>query len=142
METADKITTRLEKLREFVRILERLKGVTEEELQKDIDKSAKAERYLQLAIEVCIDISEMLIAEEKLPAPQTARQVIERLGEAGILEPQFAKEFAKSAGMRNILIHDYTKIDYKEVADKINNRLGDFDTFAKAVAKHLNTRIK
>jgi len=42
------------------------------------------------------------------------------------------------AGFRNLLVHDYLKIDYEKMADKVNNRLGDFEIFAKSVAKHLS----
>ncbi len=139
METKDKIVERLEKLREFVEILKTLKGVTSYELGEDIDKRAKAERFLQLAIEACIDIAELVIVAEKLETPKTAGEAIIILGKEGILELEFAKEFSKSAGFRNILIHDYVDINYEEVADKINNRLGDFEIFAETVAKHLTS---
>ena len=131
----EKINARLEALREYVKILKSLKGVTAKDLAIDIDKRAKAERYLQLAIEACIDIAELIVSDQRLPTPKTAREAIEVLGDNGILEKEFAYEFALAVGFRNILIHDYLKIDYNQVADKINNRLGDFEKFAQQVAK-------
>ncbi len=126
-------------MREFVEILESLKGITGQELASDVDKRAKAERFLQLAIEACIDIAELIVLKERLETPKTAGEAIIILGKKGILELGFAEEFSKSAGFRNILIHDYVEIDYEEVADKINNKLPDFEIFAKAVAKHLTS---
>lgn len=35
----------------------------------------------------------------------------------------------------------YLDIDYKEVADKINNKLGDFGRFAQQVAKFYELRL-
>jgi uncharacterized protein YutE (UPF0331/DUF86 family) len=131
----EKINSRLEALREYLGILKSLKGVTGKDLASDVDKKAKAERYLQLAIEACVDIAELIISDQRLPAPKTAREAIEILGERGILEKKFAAEFAPAVGFRNILIHDYLKIDYNQVADKINNHLGDFEKFAQQVAK-------
>lgn len=131
----DKINTRLEALKEYVEILKSLKGVSGEELKKDLDKRAKAERFLQLAIETCIDIAELVISDQRLPAPKTSKETIEILGKEGIIEEKFAKQFAPAVGFRNILIHDYLKIDYDQVADKINNRLGDFEKFAQQIAK-------
>lgn len=131
----EKINTRLETLREYVKILKSLKGVTGKDLATNIDKRAKAERYLQLAIEACVDIAELIISDQRLPTPKTARETIEILGDNGILKKEFASEFAPAVGFRNILIHDYLKIDYNQVADKINNRLGDFEKFAQQVAK-------
>lgn len=134
-DTVDKINARLEALREYVGILKSLKGVTGEQLVEDIAKRAKAERFLQLAIETCVDIAELTISDQRLPAPKTSKETIEILGGEGIIDKKFALEFAPAVGLRNILIHDYLKIDYKQVADKINNRLGDFEKFAQQIAK-------
>lgn len=135
MDTVDKINSRLEALREHLKILETLKGVTGQELVTEVDKRAKAERFLQLAIEVCIDIAELIVSDQRLPTPKTSREAIEILGNQGIIDEKLAKEFAPAVGLRNILIHDYLKIDYDQVADKINNQLGDFEKFARQVAR-------
>lgn len=134
-EVVDKINARLEALKEYVEILQSLKGVTGKELEENLDKRAKAERFLQLAIEACVDIAELVISDQRLPAPKTSKEAIEILGQEGILDKKFASDFAPAVGFRNILIHDYLKIDYEQVADKINNRLGDFEKFAQQVAK-------
>lgn len=60
-----------------------------------------------------------------------------QLGEVGVLSKKFAENFSGIAGFRNVLVRNYMEIDYDEVADKVNNRLGDFETFAKAVASYL-----
>ena len=137
MKLETRINQRLEKLRGYVEILNSLQGVNAQELRNDVDKRAKAERFLQLSIEACIDIAEIVISLKNFPTPQTAGEAIRILGKQGVLEENFAEEFSKAAGMRNILIHDYLDIDYKQVADKINNKLGDFEVFAQAVAKFL-----
>lgn len=138
LDAIDKINMRLEKLQEYVSVLKTLQGTTAQELQKDINKRAKAERFLQLSCEVVIDIAELLISDLRLRTPATARETIEILGEEGILEKEFAKQFAPMTGFRNILVHDYLKIDYEQVADKINNKLKDFNIFAKQIAKYLS----
>lgn len=134
-DTIDKINTRLEALREYVQILKSLKGITGKQLVKDISKRAKAERFLQLAIEACVDIAELVVSDQRLPVPKTSKEAIEILGQQGIIDKKFTSEFAPAVGFRNILIHDYLKIDYDQVADKINNRLVDFEKFAQSIAK-------
>lgn len=131
----DKINRRLEALKEYVGILKSLKGVSGKELKQDLDKRAKAERFFQLAIEACIDVAELVISDQRLLAPKTSKEAIEILGQEGILDKKFTSDFAPVVGFRNILIHDYLEIDYEQVADKINNRLGDFEKFAQQIAK-------
>lgn len=137
LDAIDKINIRLQKLGEYLQILSSLKGITAEELTRNVDKRAKAERYLQLAIEVCLDVAELLISDQRLPTPEKAAETIIIIGEAGIIEQDFARQFSSIAGFRNILVHDYLEIDYNLVADNINYRLIDFEKFAQQVAKFL-----
>ncbi len=106
----DKIHARLEKLKEYVSILETLQSTSEEELKTDVIKKGAIERYLQLAIEACIDIAELIISNRRFKTPETARDAIEILGEEGIISKEFADRFSKAVGFRNILIHDYLEI--------------------------------
>ena len=133
----DKIYARMENLREYVSILEGLQNTSLSELEKDPIKKGALERYLQLAIEACIDIAEILISDQRLRTPQTAREAIEILGERGILDKSFAEEFSKIAGFRNILIHDYVKIDYEIVLKNLKNNLSDFHRFIKEILDFL-----
>lgn len=137
LDAIDKVNLRLQNLREYAVILKSLRGVTAEELRTNIDKRAKAERFLQLAIEVCLDIAELLIVDQRLRTPKTSKEAIEILGDAGVLELSFARKFAPISGFRNILVHDYLEIDYEVVAENINTRLGDFEKFAKQIATYL-----
>lgn len=137
MDSIDRINLRLKKLLEYVELLKRYKGVNAYELEKDSTKRGVTERYLQLACEVVLDIANLLNAEYRFRPAQDSKDSIVILGEQKILERKFADKFSDMAGFRNILVHDYLKIDYEKVAEIINNRLSDFETFAKAVAKFL-----
>ena len=138
MDNVDKIRIRLEKLREFQHYLKEMREVTGDTLRNDIEMRCKAERFLELAVEACVDIAELLIIDQRLPTPEKASEAITILGDAKILDSEFAKEFSGIAGFRNILAHDYLKIDYDKVADKLNNHLDDFDTFSRQVAQFLS----
>ena len=129
----DKIYARIEKLKEYIVVLEGLQNTTLSELEQDAVKKGAFERYLQLAIEACIDISELIISDQRLATPTTAREAIELLGKHGILDWQFAKHFAKAAGFRNILIHDYLELDYEQVLGNLKSNLSDFHRFIKSI---------
>ncbi|HLD26831.1 MAG TPA: DUF86 domain-containing protein [Patescibacteria group bacterium] len=133
----DKVHIRLKALEEYAGILKNLQGVTGAELKTNIDKRAKAERYLQLAAESCIDIAEFIIADQRLPTPQTYRHAIELLGDHNVINKEFAYNFAKVASFRNILVHDYLQVDYEQIANNINHHLDDFDKFARQIASYL-----
>ncbi len=133
----DKIHARLEKLKEYVSILETLKSTSEDELKTDFVKKGAIERYLQLAIEACIDIAELIISDQRFKTPETAKDAIKILGEKGIISKEFADRFSKAAGFRNILIHDYLEIDYKQLLTSLKTNLTDFDTFIRSILEFL-----
>ena len=132
-----KIYLRLESLKEYLSILETLKDISLTELGKDVIKRGAIERYMQLAIESCIDIAELIISDQRLPAPSTSKDTIEILGKEKIIDEEFAKRFSKAASFRNILIHDYLKIDYKELLQNLKENLKDFDKFIQEILKFL-----
>lgn len=137
MSTIDRINLRLKKLLQYVNKLKKYKGITSEELINDSDKRDIIERNLHLACEIVIDTANSLNSEFRLPPPSDNKFAIMTLGEAGILEKKFAEELSGLAPFRNVLVHDYLELDYKIVADVLNNRLEDFVKFAKIVADFL-----
>ena len=139
MDNIDSVNMHLEKLMEFINKLKSYVGITAEELKTNDIKQAVVERNLELAAQSCIDIAEHLIADQRLKISGDSHESIVRLGEAKIIDPDFANQFAGVAGFRNILAHEYMDIDYEKVADNLNNHLGDFERFAKEVGKFLSS---
>lgn len=131
------INEKLNNLGDYLRILKGFGKVSAEYLEENEVERGAIERYLQLASEVVFDVAGQLIAEFRFPTPENYKESILILGKEKVLPQKFAKDFADIAGFRNILVHEYFKIDYKIVADILNNRLGDFNKFAQAVAKYL-----
>lgn len=131
-----KINEKLELLRGYVGVLEKMRPLQKETLLDDDIVRGAAERYLHLAAEAVIDVANQIIAEFRFRTPDDYQDTIQILGEEGVLDKSFADEFAPVASFRNILVHDYAKLDYDEIVDKINNRLGDFEKFATQVAQH------
>jgi len=41
---------------------------------------------------------------------------------------------------RNLIVHDYAQIDNLVVFNILKRRLGDFDAFARAIARYLEVR--
>lgn len=140
LDNVDKIVLRLDKLKEFVKELKEYQGTTKEVLEKDNKTSAVVDRMLELACESVLDIARLVVTDQRLKIPENSKGYILALGEAGILDKEFAEEFSRIAGFRNILVHMYLDIDYTEVADKVNNKLGDFEKFSQQIAKFYEIR--
>lgn len=139
MTLKEKVIGKLEKLREYSGYLNGYKEHSLEDLKKDPTIRGAVERYLHLSAECVIDIAEILISELGLRKPEEYREAIDILGESGILPDEFAYNFSPIAGFRNILVHEYAKIDLEEVFRHLQRDLGDFDKFAGYIIKYLNT---
>lgn len=124
-----KIQERIGKLKEYIEILKSYKHFSRQQIEEDKTIRGAVERYLYLAADISVSIAQMVIAERKLKQPSTYRDVIEILGEAGVLPKEFVSEFADMTGLRNILAHEYVKVDYDIVYDVIQNKLDQFDQF-------------
>jgi uncharacterized protein YutE (UPF0331/DUF86 family) len=136
----EEIVSRIMLLSEYVKFLQSYRKHSLDDLMTDYTLRGAVERYLELSIECCIDIAEMIISYENLKRPDSYREVILVLGNEGILPEEFAKKFSNAAGLRNALVHMYANIDINELYININSNLGDFNTFAKYIAIYLEKK--
>lgn len=97
------------------------------------------ERNLEVAAQCCIDISHRIISMEAAQKPRDYYEAIIRMGELGVLAPDFARRLAPIAGFRNILVHEYLDVDWDEVYDKLQH-LDDLARFSQLVRHWLQRR--
>lgn len=130
----DRILDRLARLDRLLALLETVVTQGESAYQDDLKTRLQAERALQLAIQICIDIGAHLIAELSLDAPSDYRGVFRSLEAAEIIEPQLATRLGDAAGLRNLLVHGYADLDDSAVWESLG-RLDDLRAFAAVAAR-------
>src|SRR5262245_16766696 len=96
-----------------------------------------AERYLQLAIQAVLDVSNHIVADLNLSLPSDNKELFELLAKRKIVSASLSRKLVAMAGFRNLLVHEYIKIDRHRVYDVLWHELGDFERFVKAVTKLL-----
>lgn len=135
----EKVCGRLRALERYCTELEGLQRVLEEEdFKRDLKNQWMVEHGLQLAIECMLDIGNHLIAAESLGSPQSYREIIEVLGQKGVIPEAFAAAIKGMAGFRNILIHDYLAVDLDEAWKALHEGPGQFREFIRYIATYLN----
>jgi len=135
----DIITRKLQLLAETVQTLVdfREDAVSFTAFQNDVKLRKASERVLQVAVEICLDIGRRIITIEKLRYPENNRDVFTVLHGAGIIPDDLLPTLHKMAGFRNLIVHDYARIDDEQVYNNLKKRLGDFDAFAAAIVQYL-----
>lgn len=136
----ERIVDRLEMLRQYLDTLKECSHEDISKLKEDKIFRGAVERYFQLAVECVIDIGEILISNLKLRKPEDARDVIDILGEKGIIPDDFAYKFGPVTGFRNILVHNYVRVDLDLVYKFLKENLEDFDLFAQHISRYLSSK--
>jgi len=95
------------------------------------------ERYLHLAAECALDIGNHIVSDRGLGSPGSYREVFSLLGEADILTPALTKKMEELAGLRNVLAHDYMRIDHAKTYDAIKKELSWIENYIESVEKFL-----
>lgn len=129
----ERIHSRLRRLESLIEVLEGVRRRGEAAYLDDRDTRLKAERALQLALQICLDVGAHLVSELRLEPPDDYRSVFRRLGAAGLIEPELADSLGEAAGLRNLLVHGYAELDDRQVWAALG-RLQDLRAFAATAA--------
>jgi uncharacterized protein YutE (UPF0331/DUF86 family) len=91
------------------------------------------ERTLHLVIETCMDLADHIVADRRLGVPETAGATFEILAGAGVISAGLAASLARMVSFRNILVHDYTRLDPAIVLRVLRTDLIDIEHFRDAI---------
>jgi uncharacterized protein YutE (UPF0331/DUF86 family) len=96
------------------------------------------EREIQLIVECATDINNMILRKLKMgPAKDYFNSFID-LAENDVIKMEFALKIAPSTGLRNILIHEYQKIDDVIVFRSIKDVLSYYNQYLEIITKYLD----
>ncbi len=134
MVDVERIGSRLDRLERLVELLDGVRAEGEQAYLQDERLRAMTERWLQLAIQTCIDIGAQLVSELSVEPPADYAGVFRSLAAGGHVEHDLGEALAAAAGQRNVLVHMYLDIDDREVFASLD-RLDDLRRFAAAAQR-------
>ncbi len=129
------IENKISSVRKHLNILKRYKDFSQQEIVEDIDRKGAVERYLYLVIQATIDLSEAVIAYKNLRKPSTMSESFQILQEDKIIPSELADHMVKMTGFRNVIAHDYEKINYDIVYDVLRNKLANIEDFLDKISR-------
>ncbi len=120
------VRRRLDQLSEYLEILDHYRAYSLEEFLADPERYGSAERFLQLAVEVILDVGNHIVADEQLGRVEKSRDVASLFLSKGFIDDQLAQKWLRMIGFRNILVHEYAELDRRIVYKVLCEQLDDF----------------
>jgi uncharacterized protein YutE (UPF0331/DUF86 family) len=128
---------RLNKLDEYLEILQRLRAYDRTTFLDDPERYGSAERFLQLTIEALNDMGSHVIADLQLGMVESYRDVPRILVERDYISSDLGELWIQMIGFRNVLVHDYLDIDRNLVYRVLQDKLEDISRLRRVFAQWL-----
>lgn len=134
MVNRDLIAAKLAELAERRERASRKCPSTADELAADPDALDLVSFNLMLAVQTCADIASHIIADEGWPVARSLAEGFQRLREQGVLLPETADALSRAVGLRNVVVHGYSRVNPDQVHAAATHGARDLEAFAREVS--------
>jgi len=93
---------------------------------------------LQLAVQNCIDIAAHIVSEHTALVVGSTNEMFYSLEENRVIDQELTEKMTKAVGLRNLIVHEYGRLDMKIIHDASRHDIKDLNGFIKAVAQAFN----
>jgi len=134
------IESHLQNMEEALANLGRYRNLSLKEFRDDLSFVWIVEKGLEILIQNLLDIGAHILASEIKTDWDDYGEIILKLGHHGIIPMDFSERIQGMAGLRNILIHEYLRVDVPKLYDYLENRLGDFTEYMSFIQEYLGKK--
>jgi len=138
MREREVIESKLRFLREYLEDLREYETISLSNYQAHKKDQRFVERTLHLACECCLDIAAHLISRSGFREPKDNKDMFVILYENSVITGSTQKAMVKMAMFRNIVVHDYARIDPEIVVGILKKNIRDFKYFAKEILRFID----
>lgn len=137
------VTTNLERILDLLAVLDQMGELTETRLRGDVMLRLAFERVVTQLVELAAATNNHVGASAgRTSASGTYAQSFDVAATVGALPRELAIALKPSAGLRNILIHNYVKTDWGVVVASIPNFQADYAQYVREVSRWLTERSR
>jgi uncharacterized protein YutE (UPF0331/DUF86 family) len=118
-----RIKDKIDEIESYLNELETIIPSSFEEYVDNFEKKAACERYFEKIIEAVVDLTFLIIKDKKLKVPEEDKEAFDVLVGAKLISSDLATKLKYAKGMRNIIAHEYGKVDDEIVFEAITSEL-------------------
>lgn len=127
---------KMQELEKYLNQLKKYRGITAEELEENLEKLWAVQHGLQLSIQVVLDTGNHILAEAGVSIKEYS-DIFPELARLEIIPADYAENVKGMAGLRSLLVHQYSELDLHKIAEVINTNLDDFSLFGSYILAYL-----
>ncbi len=136
----NRIEEKLTKIQGYVEQLELILPETFEEYEKDEKTKFASERLFELSCENLLDVCFMIVSEKGKEKPLDNKDAIQKIVGLKVISKELGEKLKSLIGLRNLLVHQYGKIDEEIVFEHFKTELPDLTEFIESVLKYLKNK--
>lgn len=117
-----------------------LKGIgqpSSADLESDLGLRLQVSMALAQLITLAAEINAHVVTRVTGAAPLDMRDSFMRMAAAGWIDRELAQELRRSPGLRNVLLHEYVRVDLDIVAAAVPRAVEQYGQYVREVAHHL-----
>ena len=121
------------KVDEHLKRVRMKRSVKLEEFLGDLDRQESILFNLQMAVQSCIDIAAHVISDDELGVAGSTNEMFYMLQENGYLTPELTEKMVAAVSFRNLVVHEYGKIDLTKVYQIAHKDIDDLEEYLRAI---------
>ena len=138
-----RVEDKINEIRGFLDELKEIPPIDFKEYKSSLEKRAACERYVEKIVEAIVDLAFLTIKLKKMKIPDDDTDAFNILLDNKVISDELAKALKNAKGMRNIIAHEYGKIDDEIVFDSVSNELeSDAKKFIDIIEKYFGVDKK
>lgn len=111
--------------------------VSVEAFLKDIDRQEIVLFNLQMAVQNSVDIAAHIISEKGFGVAGSTNEMFYLLEENGYIETELTERMVRAVGFRNLIVHEYARVEMKEVFEVAHKDVEDLNEYLKCILTRL-----
>lgn len=136
MVNRDIVVTKIANIQKSIDRLKEKKGLDLDAFSQDRDMQDIVLLNLQTAIQGCIDIASHIISDNNWGVPGSLAGLFDTLCEKKVINDHTRKIMRSMTAFRNLIVHEYARLDMSKVYEIYTSRLSDFNVFLKQIDKY------
>ena len=125
------VRRKLALVRNYLDDLKPFEGISPEEFSRH---HYAIERLVQVIIDCCADTVSHVLSSRGVVPPDSYRETFFAARDHGVISAELAERLANAAGMRNILVHQYDRIDDRVVMRAVAEIIRDGEAIIERFA--------